>query len=96
MTGADGSAQGGLRPVERLTKASIEGLRYRAEDIARSLTKSAIKEVGCVFAGVFARPALSCEPFPGLHWTQNVVMCYCKHVPRLCDGQNRSHRLGPN
>lgn len=36
--------QGGLRQFERLTKASVEGLRYRAEDIARSLTKPAIKE----------------------------------------------------
>ena len=47
VTGAEGGgAQAGLRPFERLTKASVEGLRYRAEDIARSLTKSAIKEVG--------------------------------------------------
>lgn len=35
----------GLRPFGRLTKASVEGLRYRAEDIARSLTKTAVKEV---------------------------------------------------
>ncbi|BDA46069.1 ATP-dependent RNA helicase dbp9 [Coccomyxa sp. Obi] len=46
-SGSDGAAaaqQGGLRQFERLTKASVEGLRYRAEDIARSITKSAIKE----------------------------------------------------
>jgi hypothetical protein len=43
---AEAGQQEGLRPFERLTKASVEGLRYRAEDVARSLTKSAIKEVG--------------------------------------------------
>ncbi|KAK9906356.1 hypothetical protein WJX75_000482 [Coccomyxa subellipsoidea] len=42
--GAEADQQGGLRQFERLTKASVEGLRYRAEDIARSLTKSSIKE----------------------------------------------------
>lgn len=49
MTGGEAGAHGGLRPFERLTKASVEGLRYRAEDIARSLTKSAIKEVGPLY-----------------------------------------------
>lgn len=47
--------EGGLRPFERLTKASVEGLRYRAEDIARSLTKSCIKE---------ARPCLHPKKLP--------------------------------
>jgi hypothetical protein len=34
-----------LQPFTRLTKAATEALRYRAEDVARSLTKSVIKEV---------------------------------------------------
>ena len=46
--GAEADQQGGLRQFERLTKVSVEGLRYRAEDIARSLTKSSIKEA-CPF-----------------------------------------------
>lgn len=36
---------GGLQPHGRLTKAAVEGLRYRAEDVARSITKNVIKEV---------------------------------------------------
>ena len=35
-----------LQPFPRITRAAIEALRYRAEDIARSLTKTVIKEVG--------------------------------------------------
>lgn len=35
----------GMQPFTRLTKAAVEALRYRAEDIARSITKSVVKEV---------------------------------------------------
>ena len=38
-------AASGLQPFARLTKASIEALRYRGEDIARSISKSVVKEV---------------------------------------------------
>jgi len=43
------SAEGGeapavLQPFERITRAAVEGLRYRAEDVARSITKSVIRE----------------------------------------------------
>ncbi len=41
-----GSAASGLQPHPRLTKKGVEGLRYRAEDVARSITKNVIKEVG--------------------------------------------------
>ena len=41
-------AEPALRPFTRLTKAATEALRYRAEDVARSLTKSVIKEVTCL------------------------------------------------
>jgi hypothetical protein len=33
-----------LRPFHRLTKASLDALRYRGEDIARSITKHVISE----------------------------------------------------
>jgi ATP-dependent RNA helicase DDX56/DBP9 len=33
-----------IRPYERITHAAVEGLRYRAEDVARSITKNVIKE----------------------------------------------------
>lgn len=42
--GADDSAPRVLRPFERITKAAVEGLRYRGEDVARSITKNVIKE----------------------------------------------------
>lgn len=42
--GAAGTAQV-LRPFESLTRAAVEGLRYRGEDVARSITKNVIKEV---------------------------------------------------
>mmetsp|Transcript_21210 Transcript_21210/g.63839 ORF Transcript_21210/g.63839 Transcript_21210/m.63839 type:complete len:639 (-) Transcript_21210:2475-4391(-) len=45
---ADGGDGGGLQPAlqpfTRLTPAAIEALRYRGEDIARSLTKAVVKE----------------------------------------------------
>lgn len=41
----EAAAEGGLQPFPMLTKAAVEALRYRAEDIARSLTKTVIKEV---------------------------------------------------
>lgn len=37
-----------MQPFTRLTKASVEALRYRGEDIARSITKSVVKEVSAV------------------------------------------------
>jgi ATP-dependent RNA helicase DDX56/DBP9 len=33
-----------IMPYERITPAAVEGLRYRAEDVARSITKNVIKE----------------------------------------------------
>lgn len=36
----------GLPSYPRLTKEAINALRYRGEDVARSLTKTVIKEVG--------------------------------------------------
>ena len=33
-----------IRPYERITLAAVEGLRYRGEDVARSITKNVIKE----------------------------------------------------
>ena len=44
----DGAARRGggrLQPHPRITTAAVEGLRYRAEDVARSITKNVIKEV---------------------------------------------------
>ena len=43
-TSTSGGAAGGLQPHQRLTKAAVEGLRYRAEDVARSITRNVIKE----------------------------------------------------
>ena len=39
---------GGLTPFTKLTKASVEALRYRGEDVEKSLTKNAIKEASLV------------------------------------------------
>ena len=43
-----------MQPFTRLTKASVEALRYRGEDIARSITKSVVKEVGSVLLPFFS------------------------------------------
>lgn len=43
--GDDEAAPAALPPFPRITRAATEALRYRAEDIARSLTKAVIKEV---------------------------------------------------
>ena len=42
--GRRGGAAAGLQPHPRITRAADEGLRYRAEDVARSITKNVIKE----------------------------------------------------
>lgn len=34
----------GLRPFLRLSSASLEALRYRGEDVARTITKGAVRE----------------------------------------------------
>lgn len=39
-----GTSARGLAPYRKLTHEAVEALRYRAEDIARSLTRPAIKE----------------------------------------------------
>lgn len=41
----DDKPEPALKPFKRLTKAAVEALRYRAEDVARSLTKAVVKEV---------------------------------------------------
>lgn len=33
-----------LRPFVRLTKEAMEALRYRAEDVGRTITRSAVRE----------------------------------------------------
>jgi ATP-dependent RNA helicase DDX56/DBP9 len=33
-----------LRPFKRLSKPSLEALRYRAEDVSRTITKGAVRE----------------------------------------------------
>lgn len=33
-----------MQPFSGLTKAAVEALRYRGEDIARSITKAVVKE----------------------------------------------------
>ncbi len=43
-TSAADDAACGLQPFHHLTKASVEALRYRGEDIARSITKAVVKE----------------------------------------------------
>ena len=48
---ASAAAAPGLAPFGRLTRAAVEALRYRAEDIARSLTRSAVKEVRALQEG---------------------------------------------
>ena len=58
---------GGLQPHQRLTKAAVEGLRYRAEDVARSITKNVIKEVRAALGAL------------GALWT--VVSLVCTHTP---------------
>ena len=49
-TGAANTSEGAtdgayIKPFVALTTASVEALRYRGEDIARSLTKTVVKEV---------------------------------------------------
>ena len=44
--GGAAAPAGVLRPFGGLTRAAVEGLRYRGEDVARSITKNVIKEVG--------------------------------------------------
>jgi superfamily II DNA/RNA helicase len=61
----DSGQKQGLRPFERLTKAAVEGLRYRGEDIARSLTKSAVKEVD-VFLSLLKGAARGTAPLPAI------------------------------
>jgi hypothetical protein len=51
----------GLRPFSKLTKAGVEALRYRAEDVARGITKSVVREARakvrcCASAGCAAVP----------------------------------------
>ena len=41
----DAESASGMQPFARLTKAAVEALRYRGEDIARSITKTVVKEV---------------------------------------------------
>lgn len=43
-TGDGSAAAGGLRDFARLAPAAVEALRYRAEDVVRSLTGRVVQE----------------------------------------------------
>ena len=43
----EAASRSALRPFSRLSQSSVEALRYRGEDIARSLTSKVVNEVGC-------------------------------------------------
>ena len=70
---AGDAVMGGLNPFTKLTKASVEALRYRGEDVEKSLTKNAIKE-----ASLLKRP-------PVLLLRQRMLCgdC-CSHSHLLC------------
>ena len=68
-TGAAGSGQlvpgdGGLTSFSALKPAALDALRYRAEDVARSLTKTVIQEVSAGTLIEMVRPELSIHPDP--------------------------------
>ena len=46
---AGNEASEGLSPFTKLTQASVEALRYRGEDVEKSLTKNTVKEVRPAF-----------------------------------------------
>lgn len=53
-----------MQAFTRLTQASVEALRYRGEDIARSITKSVVKEVGVLCSCLFwSRSVVHCDMF---------------------------------
>ena len=81
-----GGAAAGLQPHPRLTKKGVEGLRYRAEDVARSITKNVIKEVRAVQQQFVSRPrAGQCAADAGAG-----AAVVRTHVWRQCSG---SHTL---
>ena len=41
------ASRSALRPFSKLRQSSVEALRYRGEDIARSLTSKVVNEVRC-------------------------------------------------
>lgn len=59
---ASEDAGGGMQPFSGLTKASVEALRYRGEDIARSITKAVVKEVSTTCSGcrVYSTYCITC------------------------------------
>ena len=85
-----GGGSGGLRTHDRLTKAAVEALRYRAEDVARSITRNVIKEVR-LWVGVVSPSAAAlgselpaatrrCSAVPPL-----ALPCDAwPHLPRVC------------
>jgi ATP-dependent RNA helicase DDX56/DBP9 len=44
VSGAVAAPPSALRPFDRLTRAAVEGLRYRGEDVARSITRGVVRE----------------------------------------------------
>ncbi len=54
MSGVDGPVSGGLQLFSKLQRENVEALRYRAEDVGRSLTSKVIKEVRLTFPHVLA------------------------------------------
>ena len=49
--GAAAEAAGALPLYPHLTRAAVDALRYRTEDVARSITKNVVREVGTVGGG---------------------------------------------
>ena len=91
--GDDGDDNSGpaLQPFTRLTKPAVEALRYRGEDILRSLTKTVVKEVGSSRAACAAgSPARQCTDTVrlaaklrgSLTGCEALLRCVCCGVPQ--------------
>lgn len=82
-TSAADDAACGLQPFHHLTKASVEALRYRGEDIARSITKAVVKEARAKELRLellnSKRLTAFFEEHPGEHFgSQPIVPLFCQ------------------
>lgn len=69
-----------LRPFSRLSRPSLEALRYRAEDVARTITRGAVREAR---ARELQRELLNSEKLADYfeeHEAERVRNVMCSHV----------------
>ncbi|KAJ9528986.1 hypothetical protein QJQ45_000556 [Haematococcus lacustris] len=81
----------GLRPFQRLSSQQIESLRYRGEDIARSITKNVIKEARARDVKIELLNSAKLKDYFEEHQAERALLRHDKTLHKVVQAPHLSH-----